>query len=190
MVDRIVIDPARRAECGAAISAAHEHHVAAISKTEWLNTREHIDIVVRARARAIDGEKNLSHQPFRIDWLAENDVATKVHGRASVKRRNYTAVLCVYGANTPNPTSGQIHATNKKIARRIDVQCAPRRGIRNVDRIHPSQSAVGRSSELSAAVVVSIRAPALILEAVAGTVGVIDREPLFITAIRRADTRP
>ena len=61
VVNWIVIDPARRAERNAAIGAAHEHHVAAISKTGWLNTREHIDIVVRARARAIDGEKNLSH---------------------------------------------------------------------------------------------------------------------------------
>ncbi len=95
MVNGIVIDPARRAERDAAVGAAHEHHVAAISKTGWLNTREHIDIVVGTRARAIDGEKNLAHQSFRIDRFAENDVAAKVHGRASVKRRNHASVLCV-----------------------------------------------------------------------------------------------
>ena len=95
MVNGIVIDPARRAERNAAIGAAHEHHIAAISKTGWLNTREHIDVVVGGRARAIDGEKNLAHQSFRIDRFGENDVAAKVHGRASVKRRNNSTVLCI-----------------------------------------------------------------------------------------------
>jgi hypothetical protein len=46
------------------------------------------------------------------------------------------------------------------------------------------------AGELSAAEIVSVGAPALILEAVAGTVGVIDREPLFITAICRSDKGP
>ena len=50
MVNWIVIDPARRAERTPAIGAAHEHHLAAIRETGWLNTSEHIDIVVRARA--------------------------------------------------------------------------------------------------------------------------------------------
>jgi acetylornithine/succinyldiaminopimelate/putrescine aminotransferase len=58
------------------------------------------------------------------------------------------------------------------------------------DRIHPSHSAIYGAGELSTVVVVSIGAPALILEPVPGAVGVIDGEPLFITTIRWSDTRP
>ena len=61
VVNGIVIDPMRRAECAAPIGAAHEHHVAAGRKTGGLHTGEHVNVVVRARARAIDREKNLSH---------------------------------------------------------------------------------------------------------------------------------
>ena len=90
VVNWIVIDPVRRAESDAAIGAAHEHDIAAISEAGWLNTREHVDIVVGACARAVYGEKNLAHQPFRIDRLAEDYVAAQVHRRASIKRWNYT----------------------------------------------------------------------------------------------------
>jgi hypothetical protein len=48
----------------------------------------------------------------------------------------------------------------------IDVQCAERRGIRNIDWIHPGNTAVGRSSELSAGEIVSVAAPGLVLESV------------------------
>ena len=61
MVNWIIIYPVRRAECGAAIGAAHEHHVAASRKTGRLNAGEHVDVVISACAGTIDGEKNLAN---------------------------------------------------------------------------------------------------------------------------------
>ena len=61
VINRIVIDSTRRAERNASIAAADKHYVAAITKAGWLNTRQHIDVVVSARTRAVNGEKNLSH---------------------------------------------------------------------------------------------------------------------------------
>ena len=52
------------------------------------------------------------------------------------------------------------------------------------------ESAISRASELSAAVIISVGAPGLILESMPGAVGVIDRKPLFIAAIGRRDIRP
>ena len=59
VIDRIVVDPLRRAEGLSAIGAADEHHVAAVSRTGGLHARQHINIVVRARARTIHREENL-----------------------------------------------------------------------------------------------------------------------------------
>src|SRR5262245_60922352 len=95
MVDWIVIDPTRRAECAAAIGAAHEHHVAACRRTGRLNAGEHIDVIIGARAGTIDGEKNLANQSFGIDRFAENDVAAKIYRSGSVESWNDSAVLRV-----------------------------------------------------------------------------------------------
>ena len=48
----------------------------------------------------------------------------------------------------------------------------------------------GGAAELSAAEIISVGAPKLILEPVPGAVGVVDREPLFIAAVRRCDHAP
>jgi hypothetical protein len=66
----------------------------------------------------------------------------------------------------------------------------PCRRVGNIDRIHPGQSTISRAAELSAAVIVSVGAPELILETTPCAVGVIDGKPLFIAAIRWRDIRP
>ena len=60
LIYRVVIDPAWRAERLTPICAAHEHYVAADSKAGGLNTREHVNVVVRARAGTIYGQKDLT----------------------------------------------------------------------------------------------------------------------------------
>ena len=61
VVDRIVIDPTRRAESLASICAAREHHVTTRGSAGRLNARKHVNIVVRARAGTIHRQKNLAH---------------------------------------------------------------------------------------------------------------------------------
>ena len=60
-LERRCVSTGNIAKGRAAISAAREHHVAAVAKTGSLNTREHVHIIVRAGARSIDGKENLAH---------------------------------------------------------------------------------------------------------------------------------
>src|ERR1700757_977729 len=92
MVHRIVIDAPSRAECGAAIGAAHEHHVAASRKTGRLNAGQHVDVIIRVCAGTIDGEENLANQSFGIDRFAENNVAAEIYRSALVESWNDNAV--------------------------------------------------------------------------------------------------
>ena len=123
---------------------------------------------------------------------ASNDTAPEVHCGALVeswalRRRS----LRWWSEHTRfGPGTHQFYAADEEIPVGIDVQRAQRRGIGNIDRIHPGESAVGRSSELSAAVIVAVAAPGLVLESMSRAVGVVDRKPLFIAAIRRCDIRP
>src|SRR5207249_6092644 len=72
----------------------------------------------------------------------------------------------------------------------IDIQCTPRGGVRKIDRIHPGQSAVNGSTELSASIIISIGAPGLVLKSMSRAVGVVDDKPLFVaTKIGRASCR-
>ena len=95
MVHRIVIDAPRRAECAAAIGAAHEHHVAASRRTGRLNAREHVDVVIGAGAGTIDDEKNLPNQSFGINRFPRDDVSAEIHSRASVESWYDKTVLCI-----------------------------------------------------------------------------------------------
>ena len=73
VIDRIVVDPIRRAEGLSAVGAAHEHHVASRGEAGRLHARQHVNIVIRARAGTIHRQENLPDQSFRIDRLAEID---------------------------------------------------------------------------------------------------------------------
>src|SRR4029077_18045323 len=58
---RIFIDPSRRGEGLASVSAAHKHYVAAGAETGGLNAGEHVTVVVCNGARTIRREENLTH---------------------------------------------------------------------------------------------------------------------------------
>ena len=85
VINRIVIDPARRAEGLAAVCAAHKHHVTAGGSAGGLDAREHVNIVVRARAGTIHRQKNLPDQSFWIDRLARGDIAAEIDRGALVE---------------------------------------------------------------------------------------------------------
>jgi hypothetical protein len=127
---------------------------------------------------------------LRINRLAGDDVAAEVHWCALVESGACGADLCVGGSNTPDLATFQIYSADEEIPVGIDVQCPERRGIGNINRIHPSESAVSRSSKLSAAEIVAVGAPRLVLEAMPRAIGVVDRKPLFIAAVCRCDIRP
>src|SRR5262249_1622341 len=95
VVNRVVIDSARCAESLASVCATNEHYITASVKADGLNAREHVNIVVRSCAGTICRQKNLTDQSVRINRLAENDVAAKVHCSALVESWDYGAVLCV-----------------------------------------------------------------------------------------------
>jgi hypothetical protein len=61
VVNRIVIDSARCAEGLTSVCAPREHQVSASGKADGLNTRKHVNIVVRTRAGAIHRQKNLAN---------------------------------------------------------------------------------------------------------------------------------
>src|SRR5437588_12887313 len=95
VIDRIVIDPARGAECLSAIRAAHEHHVAPVDEACRLHARQHVNIVVTARARTVHRQENLSHQSGRIYEIAGVNATPEIDRRALVKTWLDASVLGV-----------------------------------------------------------------------------------------------
>src|SRR5437588_6484215 len=97
-VDRIVVDPHRRAEAGAAIGAAREHHV---SPAPRASAGYYVDVVVRRAAGAVDCQKDLAGKSPWIHRAAVNQAATHVDGRHLIKRGRDIRVLRIGGTNTP-----------------------------------------------------------------------------------------
>ena len=97
-VDGIVVDPHRRAEAGAAIGAAREHHVSPAARA---SAGYHVDVVVRRAAGAVDCQKDLAGKSPWIHRTAVNQAATHVDGRYLIKRGRDIRVLRIGGTNTP-----------------------------------------------------------------------------------------
>src|SRR5438270_1392999 len=171
VVDRIVVDPLRSAEGRSAIRAANEHDIAPGGSTAGDYAGQHIDIVVRLTPGAIRCHENLTYQSFGIDKLAALNNATQVHRRDPVEGRSYGGVTGITGAKRPDLAIA-VDSADKQVAIRIHIRCAPDRRIGKKDRVHPCGSTVGRAAKLSSAVVIPGGAPTLVLEAVAGAVGV------------------
>jgi hypothetical protein len=100
------------------------------------------------------------------------------------------AVLSVAGANAPDLASALIYAANKQVAACVHVERSPGGRIRNVDWVEPRESAIRGTGELSTAVIIPVGAPALVLESMSGTVGVVDGKPLFVTSAGWRNVRP
>src|SRR5881398_4218118 len=60
VINGIVIDPVRCAEGLTSVCAAHQLHIAATREAGGLNAREHVNIVVRTRARTVRRQENLT----------------------------------------------------------------------------------------------------------------------------------
>src|SRR5438105_305930 len=109
VIDRIVVDPARGAECLSAIRAAHEHHVAPVEphdapfdvRLRRLHARQHVNTVASNGARAVHRQKNLPHQSGWIYEIAGIDVAAEIDRRALIKTWRDASVLGVTRANAP-----------------------------------------------------------------------------------------
>src|SRR6266404_1336365 len=84
-IDHVVIDLLRSAEGRAAVGAAHKHHVGGASPVRH-DAGQHVDVVVRRAAGAIDRQEYLSIQSRWVDSPAPEE-ATHVDGGASVKSR-------------------------------------------------------------------------------------------------------
>ena len=97
-IDRIVVDPHRRAEAGAAIGAAREHHVSPAARA---SAGYHVDVVVRRAAGAVDCQKDLAGKSPWIHRAAVNQAAAHVDCRDLVESGSDIWVLRIRRANTP-----------------------------------------------------------------------------------------
>lgn len=185
----IVIDPARGRESEAAIGALDEHDIARVEAVIGSNAGYHIDIVIRGPARAIYGKEQLSDQADRVDRLANVEIASHVDFGDLVEGGSDRRIFRVARPNA-GEDSGSIHAAKKEVAAAIDIESSIGGRVRDIDRVHPGQTAIRGTGELAASVVAGSARPELILEAVSGAVGVIDGEPLLIPASGRSHQGP
>ena len=181
-VDRIVVDPHRRAEAGAAIGAAREHHVSPAARA---SAGYHVDVVVRRAAGAVDCQKDLAGKSPWIHRTAVNQAATHVDGRYLIKRGRDIRVLRVGRANTPKAAAA-VPATDVEVPVAGYIECSPLRVVGNKNWCLPGRSTISGAAESTeiASVVVG---PKLVLEAVAHAGGCsVEGKPLLIAAVRGA----
>src|SRR5207253_6296027 len=190
MVDGIVIDSVRCAEAPSAVGAAHEHHVRSAGSASWLHTCQHVNVIVCRATGEVHRQESLSRQPFWIYQPARNYAAAEVDCSNLVKSWNEAPVLCATRANAPK-LAPLVAAADKEIAVGVHIECSPDGLVRNINRIHPCNPAVGGTAKLSAAVIIAVGAPKLVLEsATHAAVSPIYGEPLLIASRRRPEARP
>ena len=135
VIDRVIIDSLRRGKGMAAVSAPHKHDISPIAGAGRQHARQHVNIVIRRRPRAINSEKDLPRQSVRIDGAAEEDVSAEVDCRVLIKTRCRRPYFGIGRAFAPELAGPQIDAANKKVACGIDIERAPGRRVRDVDRV-------------------------------------------------------
>ena len=116
LIHRIIIDPDRRTKTQTAIRASNKHDVSAIVRGRGPDARQHINVIVCARAGTIDREKHLPDKSLRVDGVAHIYKATEIDSGALVECRHHGSILCVRRANAPNLTRVQIYSAQKQIA--------------------------------------------------------------------------
>ena len=194
MVNRIVIDPMRRAEGQSAVRAPREHHVSPGTETSWLYTGDHVNIIVSGTAGAVYCQERL---PYQAAWIgpprvAEIETAAKADLSDLVKSGRDCRVLRIAGAKAPKWAGKVGRAADKEIAVCIHVQRSPDRRVRKKDWIHPCGPAIGGAAELPTTPIVARGAPSLIQEPVTCAVGRVYGEPFLVTSahITKCCTRP
>jgi hypothetical protein len=121
MVNRIVIDPVRRAKGNASVGAANKHHVRAIIGTERLDAGHHINVVVSRSARPVHRKECLPCQSTWIDGAAENDATAHVNCGDLIESWRDSRVLSVGRADAPE-TAPLVITANKQVAVRGYIQ--------------------------------------------------------------------
>ena len=111
-VDGIVVDPHRRAEAGAAIGAAREHHVSPAARA---SAGYHVNVVVRRAAGAVDCQKDLAGKSPWIHRTAVDQAAAHVDCRDLVESGSLRPVSGIGRTNTPK-AAATVTATNVKVA--------------------------------------------------------------------------
>jgi hypothetical protein len=175
----IVIDPLRSAESQSAVGAAHKHHIGCGS-TGGPHTGQHVDVVVRGTAGAVNRKEYLPAEPYSID-AALHDGATETDSCAPVEYRCLSADLCVARANATKSRAAAPTA-NENVAVGIHIERSIYGSIWNNNRRLPRHPAVGGALELNAAAVAVNAIVSLVLESVPRSVGFVDGEPLFVAA--------
>jgi len=184
MVNRIVIDPMRRAEGQPAVRAAREHHVSPGTETSWLYTGDHVNIIVSGTAGAVYCQERL---PYQATWIgpprvAEIETAAQADLSDLVKSGRDCRVLRIAGAKAPKWARKVGRAADEKIAVCIHIERSPDWRARKKDWTHPCSPVIGGAAELPAAKIVARGAPSLILQPMTGTVGPVYGEPLLVAS--------
>ena len=175
----IVIDANGRAKARAAVGAARNHHIRAVTVAGRSHTGQHIDVVIRRAPGAVNCQKDLAREAAWIDRPA-SEATAEVHCRNLVKRRRLVSNLRIRRADTPKATSA-ISAANEEIAITGHVERSPTCGVRQTERSLPCDTGVSGAVEQPTAACRS-RAPRLVLESVSWAVGSVDCEPLLVAA--------
>ncbi len=100
----IIIDSNRRTKALSAIRASNKHDISVGSPTYRAHAGQHINIVVRTRAGAIDRQEHLTGKSIRINRVAHTYKTTKIDSGALVERWYHGAIFCVDRPNAPNLT--------------------------------------------------------------------------------------
>jgi len=181
----IIIDPVRRSERLAAVSATCEHHVGRASPARY-DAGEHVNVVISSTTRTVNCQERLPAKPYSI-YPALSQITTHVHWGHPVKRRRLVSDLRIAGTKAPKLVR---FSAQKQIAVTIHVESSPLRRVRNINRSLPGNpAAISRPVKLSA-VTTKGAGPKLILESVTRTAGPIDREPFLISSMPRAALGP
>ena len=179
-IDRIVIDPLRCAEAYPAIGTACKHYVSSIA-SGGPHAGQHVNVVVRRTARAINRQEQLSAKPARIDCAAENDATAHVDWGNLIKSRRLVPDLRIARALAIKRRATE-PATDKKVAVGGHIERSIYRPVRDIDRRLPGHPAVGGTLEFHAAAATVNTVVCLVLEAVSRAVGLIDGEPFLVAA--------
>ena len=186
-IDRIVINPNRRAEAQTAVVAANEHDVGPAAGRA--NAGHHVNVVVSRATGTVNRQEHLAGKPARIDSAAKNGAPAHVDCGHLVKCGRDIWVLRIGRANAPE-TASLVSATNEEVTVGRDIECSPDRAVGNVNWTLPGGPAIGGTAEFSG-IASEEAGPKLVLEAVthAGR-GFIDRKPFLVAAVRSAVGRP
>ena len=147
-------------------------------------------LLVSTGARAVHRQEKLPNQSLWIYRFAKTKCATNVDCGALVESWCNGPVFRIARANAPNLARVYVDPADKEDPVRVHVGRAPLGRVRNEDRIHPGNPAIGGTAELPAAIIIPGGAPRLILESVTGAVRVVYREPLLVASCRGSKIHP